>query len=91
MTECCELVEAASNEEWEKVEVRRALEAVLSSERGPCRAVRLGLGQWTLEAVHARLFRPCSAESSPSTSRLARLENILHAGAPQYRSRRQVL
>jgi hypothetical protein len=89
MTECCELVEAASNEEWEKVEVRRALEAALSSERGP--SSRLGLGQWTLEAVHARLFRPCSAESSPSTSRLARLENILHAGAPQYRSRRQVL
>ena len=43
-----ELVESASKEQWEKVEVRRALEAVPSSECGPSRAVRLGLGQRTL-------------------------------------------
>ncbi len=60
-----ELVESASKEQWEKVEVRRALEAVPSSECGPSRAVRLGLGQRTLEASVARWIRPCYAQSSP--------------------------
>ncbi len=60
-----ELVESASKKHWEKVEVRRALEAVPSSECGPSRAVRLGPGQRTLEAFVARWTRPCYAESSP--------------------------
>jgi hypothetical protein len=38
-----ELVDAAERREWEKVEVRRPLEAVVHSECGPTRAVRLGL------------------------------------------------
>jgi hypothetical protein len=42
------LVEAAKNGEWEKVEVRRPLEVVFSSECGPSRSVRLELGQWDL-------------------------------------------
>ncbi len=38
-----ELVLAAEKKEWTKVEVRRPLEAVFSTECGPWRAVRLGL------------------------------------------------
>jgi hypothetical protein len=38
-----ELVKAAEKHEWEKVKVRRPLEAVVYSECGPTRAVRLGL------------------------------------------------
>jgi hypothetical protein len=60
-----ELAEATDKQEWEKVEVRRPLEAVFCFECGPSRAVRLGLAQWTLEAVVARRIRPCSAESAP--------------------------
>ena len=59
---------AAEKKEWEKVEVRRPLEAVVYSECGPSRAVRLGLGQWTLEAFVARRTRPCCADSSPYVS-----------------------
>ncbi len=43
-----ELIEAAVNQDWEKVKVRRPLEAVSSTEYGPSRGVCLGLGQWTL-------------------------------------------
>ena len=39
-------VTAAKEQDWVEVEVRRPLEAVISSEFGPWRAVRLGLGQW---------------------------------------------
>jgi hypothetical protein len=41
--DAAELVEAARNAEWEKVEVRRPQEAVFSSECGPLRAGRPGL------------------------------------------------
>ncbi len=41
-----ELATAAKEQDWVEVEVRRPLEAVISSEFGPWRAVRLGLGQW---------------------------------------------
>jgi hypothetical protein len=44
-----ELAHAARSEEWKKVEVSRPLEAVFCCECGPSRAVRLGLGQWTLK------------------------------------------
>ena len=37
------MVKAAEKHEWEKVKVRRPLEAVVYSECGPTRAVRLGL------------------------------------------------
>jgi hypothetical protein len=40
-----ELAEATDKQEWEKVEVRRPLEAVFCFECGPSRAVRLGLAQ----------------------------------------------
>ena len=60
-----ELVQAAYDEEWEKVEVRRPLEAVFSCECGPSQAVRLKLGPWTLDAVVARPIWPCCAESTP--------------------------
>ncbi len=59
------LLEAAKKKDWEKVQVRRPLEAVSSTEYGPSQAVRLKLGQWTLDAVVARPIRPCCAESSP--------------------------
>jgi hypothetical protein len=59
-----ELIKAAQKKDWEKVKVRRPLEAVSSTEYGPSRAVCLGLGQWTLDAVVARPTRPCYAESS---------------------------
>ncbi len=39
-------VTAAKEQDWVEVEVRRPLEAVINSEFGPWRAVRLGLGQW---------------------------------------------
>ena len=45
--------------------MRCPLEAVSSSKCGPTRAVRLGLGQRTVEAFVARPIRPCYAESSP--------------------------
>ena len=60
---------AAKEREWEKVEVRRPLEAVSSSKCGPTGAVRLGLGQWTVEAFVQRPIRPCYAESSPYVRR----------------------
>jgi hypothetical protein len=59
------LIKAAEKKDWEKVKVRRPLEAVSSTEYGPSQAVRLKLGQWTLHAVVARPIRPCCAESSP--------------------------
>ncbi len=60
---------AAKEREWKKVEVRRPLEAVPSTECGPWRAVRLGLRQWTLEAFVARRTRPGCAEYSPYVTR----------------------
>ena len=60
---------AAKEKEWKKLEVRRPLEAVSSTEWGPWRAVRLKLGQWTLDAVVTRRTRPCYAESSPYARR----------------------
>ncbi len=60
-----ELVEAVKKQDVETVKVRRPLETVSSTESGPSRAVCLGLGQWTLDAVVARPVRPCCAESSP--------------------------
>ena len=61
-----ELIEAVRDEQdVEKVEVRRLLEAFLGAEYGPSRGVCLGLGQWTLDAVVARPIRPCCVESSP--------------------------
>ena len=73
---------AAEKKEWEKVEVRRPLEAVVYSECGPSRAVRLGLGQWTLEAFVARRTRPCYAGSSPYVRRQfrVRVQALLRAG-----------
>ncbi len=73
---------AAQKKEWEKVEVRRPLEAVVYSECGPSRAVRLGLGQWTLEAFVARRTRPCYAGSSPYVRRQfrVRVQALLRAG-----------
>ncbi len=53
-----ELYFAVRNEEWEKAEVRRQLEIVW-------RAVRLGPGQWNLEAVVAGRIRSCCAEATP--------------------------
>jgi hypothetical protein len=64
-----ELIEAAKNIDVEKVKVRRPLEAVCCTENGPSRAVCLGLGQWTIDAVVARPIRPCCAESSPYVRR----------------------
>ena len=60
-----ELIEAVEEQDVEKVEVRRLLEAFLGAESGPSRGVCLGLGQWTLDAVVARPIRPCCVESSP--------------------------
>ena len=60
-----ELVKAVREQDLEKVEVRRLLEAFLGTESGPSRGVCLGLGQWTLDAVVARPIRPCCVESSP--------------------------
>jgi hypothetical protein len=60
-----ELIEAVKKRDVKKVEVRRPLEAVSSTESGPSRGVCLGLGQWTLDAVVARPIRPCWVESSP--------------------------
>jgi hypothetical protein len=56
-----ELIEAVKKQDLEKVQVRRPLEAVSSTEYGPSR----GLGQWSLDAVVARPIRPCCVESSP--------------------------
>ncbi len=73
---------AAQKQEWEKVEVRRPLEAVVYSECGPSRAVRLGLGQWTLEAFVTRRTRPCYDDSSPYVRRKfrVRVQVLLRAG-----------
>ncbi len=60
-----QLIQAVQEEDVEKVKVRRLLETVYSTESGPSRAVCLGLGQWTLDAVVAGPVRPCCAESSP--------------------------
>jgi hypothetical protein len=64
-----ELIQAVKEQDVEKVKVRRPLEAVSSTECGPPRAVCLGLGQWTLDAVVARPIRPCCVESSPYVRR----------------------
>ncbi len=76
------VLSAAQKQEWEKVEVRRPLEAVVYSECGPSRAVRLGLGQWTLEAFVARRTRPCQADPSPYVRRQfrVRMQTLLRAG-----------
>jgi hypothetical protein len=55
------LVQAAESQEWEKVEVRRPLEAAFYSERGPSRGAPLELGRRTL--IVCRIH--------PTTSRLA--------------------
>ena len=60
-----ELIKAVRKKGVETVKVRRILETVSSTASGPSRAVCLGLGQWTLDAVVARPVRPCCAESSP--------------------------
>jgi hypothetical protein len=84
-----ELVQAVSEQDVDKVKVRRPLEAVSSSECGPSRAARLGLGQWTLEA-----FR-----RTPDSALLCRISPpyvtpqsnfIMNAGAPPCRSERHV-
>ena len=67
--ESMELIQAVSAQDFEKAKVRRPLEAVSSTEYGPSRAVCLGLGQWTLDAVVARPIRPCCVESSPYVRR----------------------
>jgi hypothetical protein len=67
-----ELIKAVQDQDFEKVKVRRPLEAVSSTEYGPSRAVCLGLGQWTLDAVVARPIRPCCAKSSPYVRRTIR-------------------
>jgi hypothetical protein len=59
-----ELIKAVQDQDFEKVKVRRPLEAVSSTEYGPSRAVCLGLGQWTLDAVVARPIR--HAVSNPA-------------------------
>ncbi len=56
---------AAEKRRWKTIEVRRPLETVSSTECGPWRAVRLKLGQRTLEAFDPRRTRPCYAESNP--------------------------
>ena len=60
---------AAKDAEWEKVEVRRPLEAVSSTDCGPTRAVRLGL--WSVDPGSLRPTpdSPCCAESSPYVRR----------------------
>ena len=45
-----ELIRAVREEDWERVKVRRPLEAVSGTEYGPSRGVCMGLGQWILEA-----------------------------------------
>jgi hypothetical protein len=84
-----ELIKAVREQDVEKVKVRRPLEAVSSSECGPSRAARLGLGQWTLEA-----FR-----RTPDSALLCRISPpyvtpqsnfIMNAGAPPCRSERHV-
>jgi hypothetical protein len=42
-----ELIEAVEEQDWEKVKVRRPLEAVSGTEYGPSRGVCMGLGRWT--------------------------------------------
>ena len=69
-----ELIEAAVNQDWEKVKVRRPLEAVSSTEYGPSRSVCLGLGQWTLEA-----FR-----RTPDSALLCRIQPLRHAAVGQF-------
>ncbi len=58
-------LQAAEYQDFERVKVRRPLEAISGTEYGPSRGVCLGLGQWTLDAVVARPIRPCCAESTP--------------------------
>jgi hypothetical protein len=75
-----ELVEAVKKKQWEKVEVRRPLEAGSSTESGPSRAVCLGLGQWALDAVVAA--RLGLAGSNPAlTSGTSQAIVMPHAGA----------
>ncbi len=84
-----ELIKAVEKQDLEKVKVRRPLEVVSSTESGPSRAVRLGLGRWTLDAVVARPIR--HAVSNPAlTSGTTQALLMLHAGARPCRSRRQV-
>ncbi len=59
-----ELVKAVFDQDFEKVKVRRPLEAASGTEYGPSRGACMGLGQWTLDAVVARPIRPCCAEST---------------------------
>ena len=72
------LYSAVKNSEWETVEVRRPMEAGFNSECRPSRAVRLGLGRWTLEAVVAM----------PDAAMLCGIQPLsytLRAGAPPCR------
>ncbi len=84
-----ELIQAVQEQDVEKVEVRRLLEAVSSTECCPSRAVCLGLGQWTLmPSSHARFGL---AVSNPAlTSGTGQASLMLHAGARPCRSGRQV-
>ena len=84
-----ELIQAVQEQDVEKVKVRRLLEAVSSTGSGPSRAVCLGLGQWTLDAVVARPIRPSCVEPA-RTSGTSQAILMLHAGAPPCRSGRQV-
>ena len=63
-----ELYFAAKNQEWYKVEVSRPLEAVVYSERGPSRAVPLGLRLRTLEAFVASRIRPAMPNPPPDVA-----------------------
>ena len=78
-----ELLQAVREQDFEKVKVRRPLEAVSGTEFGPSRGACLGLGQWTLDAVVAR--PPDSAllcQVYPLASGVPQAILMLHAGAP---------
>ena len=69
-----ELCSAAAKEEWDQVEVRRPLEAVVCSQRGPSRAVPVGLGQYPLQpSSHAGFVTlpdaPPDVETRPEGNR----------------------
>ena len=66
---------AAEKKEWEKVEVRRPLEAVSSSKCGPTRAVRLGL--WSVD--------PGSLRPTPDSALLCRIQPLRQAPLGQFR------
>ena len=69
-----ELLLAAREKDWERVKVRRPLEAVSGTEYGPSRGVCLGLGQWTLEA-----FR-----RTPDSAWLCRIQPLRQAPLRQF-------